>query len=148
LLGPLGRSVAEQLELGRGFDQPVHRHRDRPHRDPAGQGEVQGPAGRLPELVIERFGAERHGSGRVAVIGVINPDREAPGREPALPEPPAQGLGHPPEQRIERGAVVGVGREGVGDPVLGPDVGRDHRAGVQAPGPGGEEPAPPAEHRR
>ncbi len=49
---------------------------------------------------------------------------------------------------MQHGEIVGVGGEGMGHPVLGFDFGREDRAGVDAASLGGEQPAPPAEHRR
>ena len=84
---------------------------------------------------------------RVAlVVHVVDADREAPGGKPALPEPPSQPLGEPAQQPVQHYEVVGVGGEGMDHPILGADLGREDRTGVDPPRPGAERPSLAAEH--
>ena len=81
----------------------------------------------------------------MGVIGVIDLDRETPGREAPLPEPLAEDFREPAQQSVQDGEVVGIGGERMGDPELRSDFGREHRAGIDPAGLRGELAAPAAE---
>ena len=135
----------EQLQLRVRFDQPVCGERHRPHRRPPPHREGQRQLRGLPELAVERLRGEGDAPRVIIVVGVFHPQREPPRREAPPPEPPAQRLGEPAEQAVQHAEVVGVGGEGVGEPVLGPRFRRQHRSRVDAAHLGAKQPAPAPE---
>jgi hypothetical protein len=135
----------EQLQLRVRLDQPVRRDRHRPHRRAPPHREGQRQLRCLPELGIERLRGEWDAPRVVVVVGVFHPEREPPRREAPPPEPPAQRLGEPAQQSVQHVAVVGVGGERMGEPVLGPRFRRQHRPRVDAAHLGAKQPAPAAE---
>jgi len=86
-------------------------------------------------------------SGGILIVGIFHLDGEPPRRERALPEPQPQRLGESPEQRMQHAEIVGVGGEGMRQPVLRLDRGGQDRPSVDPAAPGAEHPAPRAEDR-
>lgn len=142
-VGLVGRF--EQIELGAGFQQAVRRHAHHPHRETPGERKLQSTAGAVPQLPVQRRRREGNPAGRGGRVGVFHLHHHASGAESAMPKPPAQRFGEPAQQGMQKVQIVGVGGEGVGDPVLRFYFGREHRPGVNAPALGAELPSPCAE---
>ena len=143
----VGRGRLPQFQLRVRLDQLVGRDRHRAHRDPPRHREVERALRRLPELAVERPGAEWDASLGAGVVGVFDLHREPPRREAPPPKPPAQPLGEPAQQVVQYAEIVAVGGEGVGEAVFGPHFRRQHRARVDAPGLGAEQPPSAPEDR-
>lgn len=102
--------------------------------------------GGVPELLIERLLREGNAPPGPRVIGELHLDLQPPRREPSLPEPLPQRRSQPLQQRMQHGEVVGVGAQGMRQAVLGFDLGRQDRPGIDAASLGAQQPSAASEN--
>ena len=136
----------EEIQLCLRLEQPVHRHRHRPDRDPSRHRKTQPAAGALPELPVQSRRRKCHAARRGGGVGVFDFHHHPPGGEPSPPEPPALRFSEPAQQRVQDAEIVGIGGEGMGQAVFRLHFRRQHRPRVDSPALRPKQPAPRAEH--
>ncbi len=104
-------------------------YRDAPHKQL-----VEPPAGGPPELHIEGAGTEPHGALTGGVVGVADGEQQPTRRVAALAKSSSEPLAHRPQQAPQFMAVIGVARQLVFRPALGPHLRWQHRAEVDPVG--------------
>lgn len=112
--------------------QRVGNEREAAHRGAARQRLVERAACASPEIDVERVRREPDRAPRGLVVDVAHQHEEPSRRESARAQPAAKALGERAQQRVQHGAIVGVGGEQMRHAARGLHVGREHGTQVDA----------------